>query len=110
MQSAGVEYETSQPRRTECVLVANHQVHVIVMLLETCRRQRRLLNECVVGGVIVDGRTQKPLRLLRLRPVKARSSQVIAKGHGNVGWDWNRRDAVDQSQRSQRRERVELSL
>src|SRR5580704_13743354 len=101
MQSTGVEYETSQPGWTERVLVADHHVHVVVMLLETGRWQGSLLHQSITRDVVIDSGAQKPLRLLRLRPVEAGGGQIIAKGHRNIGRDRYRLYAVDQSQRSE---------
>src|SRR5580693_1328102 len=86
MQSAGTEYEASQPGRAERVGIADDQIHVVVMLLQAGRGQRALLYQGVVGDVIVNCSAKKPLRLLRLRPVEARSRQIVAEWDGNVGW------------------------
>src|ERR1700722_4003838 len=79
MQRTRVEHEHSQPGGPKPILLAENQVHVIVVRFRAGGGERALLHERVVSGVVVHGGAQKPLRFRRLRPIETSSAQIIAK-------------------------------
>src|SRR6202050_4910783 len=76
VQSARAEHQRSNPSRAPRKLIADNQVHVVVVRLSPSGRQSGLLHPGVVRNVVVDGRTQEPLRARRLRPIKSNGAQT----------------------------------
>src|SRR5271170_8049716 len=97
MQSAGGEYKASQPAWTEGVRIADHHVHVVVMLLGSGRRQRGLLHQGVARDVVVDSGAKEPLRLGGLRPVETCGGQIVAEWDGDIRGHGDRACAWDES-------------
>src|SRR5208283_320151 len=84
MQIAGVKRKGANPGGTEEVLLAQNEIHVVGVPVGSGGGKRRLLNQKVVGCVVVDGGAQKPLRTGGLRPIEAGGCQIIAEGDRNV--------------------------
>src|SRR6202023_143607 len=84
VQSAGVENERPQPRSAEGELIAESQVHGVIVGGRACQGERALLDQSVVRRVTVCRGAKEPLRAWRWRPVKAHQAKIVAEWHGHA--------------------------
>src|SRR5579872_448391 len=114
MQTAIAEDERAKPIRTECELVAQDKIEIIVVSRCAGRRKSGLLNEGIVRDVAVGGGAKEPLRTVALIPVEANQAKVIAKWNRNAAGNGNGRDRCvadcQQALRGQLGQGIELSL
>src|SRR5208282_673096 len=84
VQKAGVKHQIAEPRRIESIGIAERGVPIVVMRSQSGRGQRGLLHQRIMRKVAISRSTQEPLRLRRLRRVKAQRSDIVAERDRNV--------------------------